>query len=160
MPDGKNPIGLDGRPAVWICTQYLDRSRFDGEEDEERRMLLGFQTLMTMLLGAGFNYSSEMHELTSGFSVSRDVDPRVSTIEAWVKASAQDPGFATSVPWLKAGYTVDEIVDRMFRRHNAFRVNARNAEDISHVVCRQHARQRLGDDKAHLLAALLGLEES
>ncbi len=76
-PKGKTKIGFNEMPVVWICTQHLDRERFAGIGDDGRRLVAGFETLMTMLMGAGFNHSSDEHEFCSGFTANRQVDPRV-----------------------------------------------------------------------------------
>ena len=135
-PAGKDRIGVDGKPVIWICTQHLDRARFDGLDDERRRMIAGFQTLMTMLIGSGFNYSSEQHEFCSGFTASTGVDPRVSSVEAWEEATEQAPHGAVTMPWLPTGYTVKEVVDRMFTRLGAATGEVRCAADVARIVFR------------------------
>jgi hypothetical protein len=140
-PHGRCPIGVEGRPVVWICTQYLDRS-FQSETDADRRMLLGFQSLMSTLLSTGFNYSSEMHEFSSGFTQSRDVDARVATIEAWEQATQDDPEFTLQVPWLKTGYTVHDVVERVFQRLSAPRRQIRSASDVVRLVLHHHGRAK------------------
>ena len=132
-PKGKDRIGVDGKPVVWICTQFLQRDQFDGLKDERRRMIEGFQALVTMLVGSGFNYSSEQHEFCSGFTASAGVDPRVSSVEAWEKATEEDPYCAVTVPWLRTGYSVKEVVDRMFPRLGTARADVRCAADVARV---------------------------
>jgi hypothetical protein len=102
-----------GRPLSWICTQHLDRRLIMTERDPSRRMRRGLKLLRHCLLETGFNYSSEHHELSSWFTESRKVDPRVSTVENWEKATVDDPMFVLEVPWLKTNMSVKQVVDRI-----------------------------------------------
>jgi hypothetical protein len=64
-------------------------------------------------LWSKFNRSSEVHEGQSYWGQMRQVDPRVSNIEAWQEASKRDPFFPLQVRWKPAGYTVGQVVDGM-----------------------------------------------
>jgi hypothetical protein len=139
-PNGKDKIGVTGRSVVWICTQLLNRGAFMNEPNVDRRMYRGFEELMRNLMATGFNDSSDIHEFASGFQESRRVDRRVSSITAWERATKKDPGFALTVPWLRTGYTVREIVERMFAHHGAAGRGACTANGIARVVFNHHAR--------------------
>jgi len=128
-----------GRPLAWICTQYLDRS-FDREEDLNRRMNGGFKALLSVLLEAGFNYSSEHHEGMSGFSASQKLDERISTVEKWQEASKQSPLFALEVPWLPTGFSVAGVTERIFKRLNATRPPLKTAADVARIVFNQNSK--------------------
>ncbi|MHC4415950.1 MAG: hypothetical protein ACYS0G_11760 [Planctomycetota bacterium] len=145
-PHDKEKIGVPGRSVVWICTQLLNRTAFMLEPNLGRRMYRGFEELMRNLMATGFNYSSDDHEYASGFQESRRVDRRVSSIKAWEKATKKDPNFPLTVPWLPTGYTVREIVERMFKHHGAANRGARRANDIARIVFNHHARSS-GDRK-------------
>ena len=131
----------DGRPLSWICTQHLDRS-FDSESDLNRRMNGGFKALHHCLLEAGFNYSSEHHEGMSGFTASQKVDERISTVEKWEAASAEDSEFVLKVPWVKTGHTVAGVTERIFKRLNATRPPIKTASDVARIVFNQRPKQR------------------
>jgi hypothetical protein len=103
----------EGRPLSWICTQKLDRSRIVGT-GRNTRIRSGLKALLHCLLETGFNYSSEHHEGSSWFTESRGVDPRVASIEAWEQATSVSPLFVLDVPWLKTGYSVARLVERIF----------------------------------------------
>ena len=141
-PHGKKKIGVDGRSVVWICTQNLDRAAFSREPHPDRRMMTEFRCLMDTLLSTGFNYSSEHHEFASGFTESLKIDPRISGIEAWEQATRDDAEFALTVPWLRTGYTVKEVVNRIFKHCGAGRDLVRSAHDIARILFRQNARKR------------------
>ncbi len=105
----------EGRPLSWICTQYLDMGSIAVITDENQRVRTGLERLLHCLFDTGFNYSSERHEGSSWFAESREVDPRISTVEAWEEATRADPGFATRVAWLPVGLDVAGICNRIFR---------------------------------------------
>ena len=70
------------------------------------------------MLEAGFNYSSEHHELTSHWSVAAKKIPEVADLNRWEQLSREDPLFSLKVPWLPAmmggrKLTVKRLVDRI-----------------------------------------------
>ncbi|OHB79508.1 MAG: hypothetical protein A2W31_08490 [Planctomycetes bacterium RBG_16_64_10] len=107
----------DGKPLSWICTAEMDRSVWAQRGDRNQRLRAGLRALLHCLLETGFNYSSEDHEGSSWFTESRRVDPRVATVEDWMAATEQDPLFVLSVPWLKTGMSIRQVVDRIFINH-------------------------------------------
>ena len=93
----------DGRPLSWICTQFMqDRANQIARKstDPNVTMRKGMEALLHCLLETGFNYSSEHHELTSWFTVSKEQDPRIATVERWEAETKKDPNFVLDVPWL------------------------------------------------------------
>ena len=109
----------EGRPLSWICTQHLNFVAVNREPTPARRLRAGFRALRHCLLETGFNYSSENHEGASWFGESRRVDERISTVERWQEATAQDPLFVLEVPWLKTDLSLGQIVERIFRNLGA-----------------------------------------
>jgi hypothetical protein len=140
-PVGKGKIGIDGRPLVWICTEHLNFRRLALEKDAAQRMVKSLAALMQALLGTGFNLSSEHHEFSSGFTVSRGIDPRVDTVEAWQRATEEDPEFVLNVPWIKTGYTLAEAVERVFLRQGESARRTRSAQDLARLVFQRKAAQ-------------------
>jgi hypothetical protein len=122
------------KPLAWICTQHLDRSPLARIDDPNARVRASFKALMTCLLGAGFNLSSEFHEGASHYGASRGVDPRIATVEHWEKASAQRPLFALEVPWVATGYTVRQVAERTFRALRVPDGSIRSCEDIERII--------------------------
>ena len=47
------------------------------------------------------------------FTRSRSLDTRIASVEAWEAATAADPLFVLQVPWIPAGLTLGEAVDRL-----------------------------------------------
>jgi len=125
----------EGKPLAWICTQHLDRE-FDAEPDRQRRFRLGFGALRHCLLETRFNYSSEHHEETSWYSESRVVDPHIATVEAWEQATTENPGFALEVPWLPTGFSIGQVIDRIFSMNQATAPDLGNAEALNQLVFR------------------------
>lgn len=104
----------EGQPLAWICTQHLDARPIRREQNPAKRMTIGWQLLCQTLFEASFNRSSEFHEGASWFSESREVDPRIATIESWEAASSAEPLFMLDVPFLKTGLTLAQVVNRIF----------------------------------------------
>jgi hypothetical protein len=100
------------KPLSWICTQHLNFARLRRERDRVRRMRLGWQLLGECLFSDSFNRSSEFHEGASYFELSRQVDGRISKIDCWEEATRADPLFILDVPFLKTGYTLEQVVTR------------------------------------------------
>lgn len=123
----------DGKPLSWICTQFLNRS-FESEPDVHRRLRRGFRALLTCLFETGFNYSSEFHEGSSWYSESRTADSRIATIGAWEEASAKNKLFALEVPWLKTGFTLGQVIDRIFSIQQATAPNFGSSEALAQLV--------------------------
>jgi len=108
------------RPLSWICTQYLDRATLAAEPDLNTRIRQSLKALRSTMMEAGFNYSSEHHELTSHWSVAAKKIPEVADLDRWEQLSREDPLFALKVPWLPATWggrklTVKRLVDRIER---------------------------------------------
>ena len=99
----------EGNPLAWICTQHLT--------NRPRNVYGSLKELMNCLIETGFNLSSEHHEGSSWFTetVNANIDKRLSSVKEWQKATKKDPNFVLSVPWLKTGKTVGQVVDRIFR---------------------------------------------
>lgn len=124
----------EGHPLSWICTQKLDRSQFMNEKNVKQRMRIGFRSLCHCLLETGFNFSSEHHEFSSWYSESAKVDPRVSPIENWEKATDDDPTFVLEVPWLKVGMSVKQVVERLFKNHQADSSRVSSVHDLFRLI--------------------------
>jgi hypothetical protein len=124
----------EGRPLSWICTQHLDRSRFAGEPDVNRRMRRGFGALMHCLLETGFNYSSETHEGSSWFTESARADTRISSVESWEQATRDNPLFVLDVPWLPTGRKVRDIIERIFHQSQSDGGDIQDASDLARFV--------------------------
>jgi hypothetical protein len=123
-----------GRPLSWICTAKLDYRSLSKEPDDNRRMRISLRALLHTLLEAGYNRSSEHHEESSWFTESAAADPRISTIENWEKATAEDPLFVLDVPWLKTGRTLEQIIERIFSNLGAMRPQFSSATDIKRLL--------------------------
>lgn len=146
---GKDKIGVDGKSLVWICTQNLKEPTRPLPDHPDLRRAALLDVLYDTLLAMGFNYSSERHEYSSGFSESADIicdaagktlgksvdgkDKKVAAIEAWQAATAKDQRFGLGVPWHKTGYTVMEAVERIFRHANATPA-VHHADDVARII--------------------------
>ena len=67
---------------------------------------------------AGFNRSSEHHELTSYYTLTSKKIPQVKDLDLWEKLSREDPLFVLDMPWLPATcgtrkMTIRKLVDRI-----------------------------------------------
>ena len=127
-------FGSPLKPLSWICTQHLVRTKLPASAGDNERVRQGLKDLMHCMLGAGFNYSSEVHEISSWFSESTGVDPRVSTIEHWEEATGKDPMFVTEVPWLQVGHSVHEVAERSLRIHAGGGSRTRTSRDVARLL--------------------------
>ena len=105
-------------PLSWICTQYLSLRKLAAEPDFNTRVRKSLKALRSTMLEAGFNYSSEHHELASHWSVAAKKIPEVADLDRWEQLSREDPLFALKVPWLPATWggrklTVKRLVARI-----------------------------------------------
>ena len=91
---------------AWLCLQPL-RGKLGDLTWEDRVQAIRKE------LWAKFNRSSEMHEGQSYWGQMREVDARVSSIDAWQEASRSDRFFPLQVEWKPAGCTVGEVVEGM-----------------------------------------------
>ncbi len=139
-------FGNPSKPLSWICTQHLVRNRLPVSAGDNERVRRGMKDLMQCLLGAGFNYSSEVHEVSSWFTESTRVDARVSTIEDWEEATRKDPMFVTQIPWLEVGHTVREVAERSLTRHAGRGNRARTSRDVARVLY-NNGKEQKGVDK-------------
>jgi hypothetical protein len=102
--------------------------------DTGKRMTASFEALRHCLLETGFNLSSEHHEASSWYTMSREVDSRIATVEAWEAASAENALFVLEVPWLPANHTVRQVAERIFRHNDARARVPRTAAALARVV--------------------------
>jgi len=138
---------LNGHPLSWICTQYLQRDALMAIPDTNERMSRSLDALVKSLFDTGFNLSSEHNEETSWFSatVAARIDPRIAGIETWEQATGEEgPLFALRIPWLETGFTLGQIVERIFVNQNAQDVKITSVNDLARIVFMQSelARRR------------------
>ena len=123
----------EGKPLAWICTSRMHPGA-GGSATTGDSMQDQFNALRHCLLETGFNLSSERHEGTSWFTESVHVDRRISTIENWERATAEDPLFVLDVPWIPTGLGLGQVIDRIFDNAGVPRTWARSAEDLSRIL--------------------------
>jgi len=128
--------------SAWICTQKLNYRQLMLEKNHDLRIVKGLSALLNCLFESGFNYSSEQHEGNSWYTVTKDRDQRISTVENWEKASEQNPLFVLDVPWIETPVPVSEIVDRVFNMNNAVNNTVTTAADLERVVVNETATPR------------------
>jgi hypothetical protein len=93
----------------WLCLQFLpDVSRMPWPEK--------IDAIVDHVFSASFNQSSERHEGNSYWGSTREIDPRVQTLEAWEKATRENHRFALEVPWKPAGETATGVLMGMLDR--------------------------------------------
>ena len=127
------------RPLSWICTQYLNMSKLAEEPDLNTRIRKSLKALRNTTLEAGFNYSSEHHELTSYWSVSMKKIPQVADLDLWEKLSREDPLFTLKVPWLPAKWrgrkvTVTSLAERIQTLLSAKNRTLDTSDDLARIV--------------------------
>jgi hypothetical protein len=83
--------------------------------DPARRVSRSIEALVEHLWESGFNYSPEASGMRSWFvaTIEAQVHPRLTSIESWAEASAEDADFALKVPWLPARQTLRQAAERL-----------------------------------------------
>ncbi len=138
FPDGP------GHPLSWICTQHLRPNEYARAQTLEQSLRMGLRALLHHLLETGFNRSSEHHELNSWFaeSAAARIDPRIASVEAWERATAEDPLFALEVPWLPTGFSLGKIAERIAERRGRSGARVTCAEDVARLILNTRPRTR------------------
>jgi hypothetical protein len=131
------------KPRSWLCVQHLRAERAMAGDDDGARLRLGLAELMRHFWEAGFNQSSEMHEGSSWYAetVKAGVDPRVGSLAAWEQATTEDPNFVLDVPWLDAGHTLGQMLDRMARRLGLLEQAPISVTDLARPVLMHHRKE-------------------
>ena len=124
----------DGNPLSWICTQHLDRASLATIPDPARRIRTSLHALLRCLWETGFNRSSERHEGTSWYEVSRNVDERIATVENWQRATEQNDLVGLDIPWPPTHLTLRQVAARIFDNHHAPRRRLETSADLARVV--------------------------
>jgi hypothetical protein len=99
----------------WICTQNMGHAELARVADPARRVSRSIEALVEHLWESGFNYSPEASGMRSWFvaTIEAQVHPRLTSIESWAEASAEDADFALKVPWLLARQTLRQAAERL-----------------------------------------------
>lgn len=128
-------------PLAWICTQHLGRAARGRKRSLDASLRAGLSALLRHLLESGFNLSSEHHELSSWFTetVNAGVDPRIASVEAWERASEEDPLFVLEVPWLPTGHTLGSLTERIAGMFGGSQT-AVGAGDLARIIINQQSR--------------------
>jgi hypothetical protein len=136
----KFPASVAARhPLAWICTQHTNLRALAKEPDLNRRVRRSLLALKSTMLEAGFNYSSEHHELTSYWSLSAKRIPEVADIAGWEERSQRDPLFVLNVPWIPAAsgrkkLNVHGLVDRIVDQAGAEDKPIASVEDLARLL--------------------------
>lgn len=127
----------DGNPLSWICTQHLDRAALAATGAPARRIRTSLHALLHCLWETGFNRSSERHEGTSWYEVSRGVDERIATVENWQRATDENELVGLDIPWLPTHLTLRQVADRIFDNQKAPRRRLETSGDVARLVFNQ-----------------------
>jgi hypothetical protein len=118
--------------TAWFCSQYLPEAR--GAESVQAAL----NAVVHHLFGGGFNASSEAHEGQSTYAlcVKEKIDPKITDVKRWEKASTEDPRFVLDVKWKSAGLTVGELIARELKFHK-LSASPQNAQALGNIVIRK-----------------------
>jgi hypothetical protein len=83
---------------------------------------------------AAFNQSVEMSGNRSFWPAMRYLDPRVSSIARWARATRQDPLFALTVPWQPTGQSVGDVMTAMMTALSSPPRPLASADDLAAIV--------------------------
>lgn len=96
----------------WFCLKKME---------DVSRLPLGCQIekVIEHLWGAGFNESADSHGSYWNRMRAAKLDPRISSLESWARATEEDPLFMVKIPWQNAGVTLREVIEWMFLKGSA-----------------------------------------
>ena len=97
-------------------------------------MRLGLQALLRPLFDSGFNHTGDTPMSASGFSISKGIDRRISTVKAWEEASVKDPLFVLEVPWMPVDRSIPEVIERIRTRRSPARRPVTDADQIARMI--------------------------
>lgn len=126
-----------GHPLSWICTQHLKPNPQMKSDRPGDRFQGGFEAVRYCLLETNFNLSSEHHEGNSWYGASKKLDPRIATVEEWEENTKKDPLFVLEIPWIKTGYSVAKLADRIFQQHAGGAGTIKTADDLARLIINQ-----------------------
>ena len=91
---------------------------------------------ITMLLD--FFWSTGFNSDIAGncFERARVLDPRITTLEAWEKASEAEPLFPLAVPWEELELTVGDVMDRLVESGPQHQRAIADASDLANLMYR------------------------
>lgn len=90
------------------------------------------QKLIQHFWEAGFNESMNTHGSYWDRMRRANLDPRISSLDNWRKATEEDPLFMLTVPWRSAGVTVHEVIHWMLLKSGA----SDGAKTVSDLITR------------------------
>lgn len=96
----------------WFCLKKM-------EEVSHLPYQRKVEKVIEHLWEAGFNESADSHGSYWSRMREANLDPRISSIENWERATEADPLFILKVPWRSAGVTLSEVIDWMFLKESA-----------------------------------------
>lgn len=114
----------------WLCLQNIgDISRLSWNKKVEK--------IIEYLWEMGFNRSSEHHEGNSYWQKMQraGIDPRISSVEDWERATKEEPLFMIKLDWMPAGLTIKEVSEFMLSKGYAASP-IKTASDLIPLICR------------------------
>lgn len=132
---------------AWLCTQYLLKElRQQQVRLKKRKLTAGEQVeaLTTHLWGGGFNLSSDVHEGNSCFAQAKEhgIDARVTDVDRWVAATAEQWDFVLDVEWKSTKWSVRKLIERELERAGLPRDFSNTGELLSALQSRRPRRPR------------------
>ena len=89
-------------------------------------------TLLNFFWETGFNLDIE----ANGFERASNLDPRISSLEAWAEASQADPLFPLQINWEPAGCTPRQVMDRLIDMRDTDAKPLQSASDLADLMYR------------------------
>jgi hypothetical protein len=107
-----NIYNVDQRDDMlcWLCLRKLDGIvRTDSWNAK-------VQAIRNHFWGATFNRSATLDRHKSYWWRMKGIDSRISSLEAWEQASAENPLFPLAVPWTQLDVTLGQVMDTMLNK--------------------------------------------
>ena len=123
------------KQRCWLCLQHA-------RQHPEWTPSQTISAAVDHTFSAAFNRSSDVHEGNSYWEMMRDVDPRVSSVEAWEKATRADRCFPLGVAWRPADTSIRKEFDSMLGELGASLPPEPNATHLAGLVTRARGTRR------------------
>jgi hypothetical protein len=119
----------------WLCLQHVKQQP---EWTPDQTISIAIDHTFS----AAFNRSADVHEGNSYWESMRDVDPRVSSVEAWEEATRADRCFPLGVAWRPAETCIRAEFDAMLAEIHASLPPEPNATHLAGLVTQARGARR------------------
>lgn len=98
----------------------------------EQSLSLQTEELINYFWTTGFNIDVEQNS----FWRAQKLDPRIAAVDAWEKASREDPLFVLEIPWESTGFAVQQLMESLMSLRITRARRLEQASDVADLIYR------------------------